>query len=135
MQMKKEKLISFVLVIFVFLSGMCFENVKTDSFYVYVSSDTTDACIMSCEAAIIDTEHCTTEMLGVRNGVGLQKLTGRFISQKRDGRLSQEFLYLDIFSLFEGKLFASSEKIHFLNQYQEEFVLNYIHKSDGKKRI
>ena len=27
------------------------------------------------------------------------------------------------------------DKIYFLKQYKDECVLNYIHKSDGKKRI
>lgn len=62
-QMKKQKLVSFILVIIVFFSGMCFENVKTDSLFVYVSAEKTDSYIMSCEAAIMDyiqryTEDC-----------------------------------------------------------------------------
>ena len=82
---------------------------------------------------IVTTEQCTTEMMGIRNHTGIQQLASRYIGHKRDGRLSLEFLCSNIFCLSEGRSFARFEKIYFFKQYQKELVLNYIHKSDGKK--
>lgn len=135
MQKKRQKFISFVLIIFVFLSGVCFESIKTDSFYLYVFTEKADSCIMSCEEGILNTEYCQAEMLGSCDSARLQKINNQCVNQKREIRVSLDFLYSNIAPLFQGKSVSDSEKIYFWNQYPKEFVLNYIHKSDGNKRI
>ena len=135
MCIKKQKLICFMLTVFVFLSGIYFENIHTDFSVVCASNEKNDSFLTTYDAVIVATEHCTTEMMGIRNNMGMQQLTSRYIGQKRDHRLSFDLLCSDIFCLSEGRSFTRFEKIYFLKQYKDECVLNYIHKSDGKKRI
>ncbi len=137
MRMKNYRIISLLLVIFVALSGMCFEDTKADSYFAYVSMEDNSFNFISDETEISDTHPCTSEMLGVRNNAGIQRLASQYLNQKRQNRISYNFLFLDIFSLSERikKFFISSEATQVYNQCQEELVANYIHKSDGKKRI
>ncbi|MBQ4531442.1 MAG: hypothetical protein IJA36_12675 [Lachnospiraceae bacterium] len=135
MHIRKKKLVCFMLMIFVFLSGMYFENVKTDFSVVCASNETTNSYIMSYDAVIMEAEHCTTEMMGIRNSIGIKQFVSRYITHKRDSRNPLDFLCSNSFCLSEGRSFTRFETTCFLNQYQEEFVLNYIHKSDGKKRV
>lgn len=116
---------------------MCIENVKVDSLFLYASIEETNSYIMADDATISQARPCTTEMLGVRNNAGIQRLASRFINSKRESKVSHNFLYSNIFSLHEKerKFFISSEAIQFCIQCQNELVINYIHKSDGKKRI
>lgn len=135
MHIKKQRLLCFVLIILVFISGMCFENIKTEVSAECVSTENVNSYIMPRDVTMVDAEHCTTEMMGIRNGAGIRRLTNGYPGHKRESRTFLEFLYSNIFSLSEGKIPTRFEIIYFLNQNQEELVLKYIHKSDGKKRI
>lgn len=137
MRIKNYKILCFILVIFIVLSGMCIENIEADSSFAYAPMEETNSYIMTDDAVISQAEPCTTEMLGVRNNAGIQRLASQFINQKRESKVSLNFLYSNIFFLHEKerRFLISSKAITFCNQCQDELVVNYIHKSDGKKRI
>ncbi|MBD5089595.1 MAG: hypothetical protein HDT30_12455 [Clostridiales bacterium] len=137
MRIKNCKILCFILVIFIVLSGMCIENIEADYSFAYAPMEETNSYIMTDDAVISQAEPCTTEMLGVCNNAGIQRLAGQFINQKRESKVSLNFLYSNIFSLHEKerRFLISSKAITFCNQCQDELVVKYIHKSDGKKRI
>lgn len=134
MRLKKQS-ICLLLAVLIFLSGMWFENDRADSFAECVSTGVCSSDILSADDTVSRAQLCTEEMLSVRINVGLLQLAGRFAFQTRRARLLVNFLYLDPLSTAEGKFFPSSEETHFFSQCPDELVVNYIHLSDGKKRI
>lgn len=135
MRTKRNKLICFILTILVLLLGIYFESIKTDSLFVYAPVEGTDVQTLSYGAVLREADFCTTEMLGVRNYGGIQQLTSCYLNQEKVARVSLNFLCSDVFSMLGEKFFTGSEVMRFHSQYQEELVVHYIEKSDGKKRI
>ncbi len=134
MRIKNYKILCFFLILFVICSGICFESIKTDSIFACAPIETSNVQSISFGEAASDAEVCTTEMLGIRNHSRIQQLTEQGIPRGVE-KLSLVLLCLYLFSILLRKFFKSSEKVQFLEVHQEETVSNYIHKTDGKKRI
>ena len=135
MNSKKRKSICFILVILVFLSGMCFDEVKITSYILDATMNEANSYVMSDKITVMEAEVCTTEMLGVRNCVNIRQLARHNMNQKKESRIVFVFLCSNIFAISRGKCPAEFETTGFFKGVQEKNVLNYIHKSDGKKRI
>lgn len=131
----KKQSICLILALLVFLSGMWWENSMTDFFAEYASAGESSIPILSDGDAVSEAQLCTEEMLNVRTQVGLLQLTGRRLQPTRKVRLAQELPYSDYPISAERKFFTGSEELHFFIPCPEELVVNYIHQSDGKKRI
>ena len=87
------------------------------------------------DTIMTDTPACTTEMLGVRENTNLGQMTLRFSNQRRDSKTLLDVLCPNIFFQNKGKLYPGFEKIALVSKNQEKLITNYIHNSDGKKRI
>lgn len=135
MHNKKNKLICVLITLFVFISGMYFEDSKVDSVFGCTPTETTNYFISSVNTVISYAQACTTEMLGVRGNRELEQLTIRFANQRRDTKIFPDFLCQNNFSLNEGISYTSLEGMQLILKFQDELVKNFIHKSDGKKRI
>lgn len=131
----KKQSICLILAILVFLSGIWCENSITDSFMEYAAMGESSPHILFDGDAVTEAQLCTEEMLNVRTHVGLLQLAGRFLHPTRRARLAYDLLCPDHLLSAEGKFFTGSEKMHFFIQCPEELVVNYIHQSDGKKKI
>ena len=132
---KGIKLICVLIILSIFISGLHFGKFKVDSIFVCAPAETANSYISSVDAIITEGQACTAEMLGIYGSTELGHLTIRFVNQRRDTKMSLNCLYQNIFFLNEGKYYACFEKIQFVSGNQDELVTNYIHKSDGKKRI
>lgn len=132
---KRNKLICVLMTVFVLVSGMYIEDFKTDSTFMRAPTETTNSCISSVDDFITDAHACTTEMLGIRGNAKAGQSTIRFASQKGDTEISLHFLCQNIFSLTGGKSYACLSQMQFISENQGGLATNYIHKSDGKKRI
>lgn len=129
-----RRIIGFILTLFICVTGMYFGDVKVDSVFVCPSVDVSDACIESVDSVADNYKACTSEMLGIRRTVTLRGNLAR-TSGRRECRVTADF-YQDngngcnirpfYAGLFDGRAY---------NVRQEEIVTNYIHKSDGKKRV
>ncbi|MGN0480906.1 MAG: hypothetical protein ACI4EV_04985 [Lachnospiraceae bacterium] len=135
MHKRTNKLICVLITLLVFISGMCFENIKVDSVLERATVRTADAYILPVDAVMTDTTACTTEMLGIGSHTALTQLSVGFATTRVGARLIQYLLGQNIFSLCEGKSYTSFEAIRVISENQHKLVVNYIHKSDGKKRI
>ncbi len=132
---KKQRCICVLIAYFVLVSGMYFENIKVDSAFVCAPTETTNAYVFSLDTGHTATEACTTEMLGVRQGAGFQEFSARFANQRKDTKIASDDRGQSIIALKNGVSYAILEKIEQISEFQEKLVTNYIHKSDGKKRI
>lgn len=135
MSRRKCRLASFLFACIVLLTGMCFENVQTDSMVISAPVKATGTFLRSTEPVMEEAVVCTMEMLGVHSDAAIQKLSNESFSLKRESKTFTGFLFIDVFSLKEREINISSEGILFGDSYPEEPVVAYIHKSDGKKKI
>lgn len=135
MRAKRNKIFCILITLLVFISGMYFEDIKADSVFASTPGETTNSYTSDIGSVTIDTQVCTTEMLAVCGNMVTGQFTIRFVNQRRDTRVSPDFLCQNIFFLNEGKSYASIEEVQLISKSQDELIANYIHKSDGKKRI
>lgn len=131
----KCRLASFLFACIVALTGMCFGNAQADSLDFCAPAETADTFLSSGEPVMEEVAACTTEMLGVHNDAAIQKLSNEPITLKRELKAFTDFLFISTFSLQEREINTSLEGIQFGDSYPEEPVVEYIHKSDGKKQI
>lgn len=131
----RNKFICMLMILFVFVSGMYFEEFRIDSDFSYAHADIADICYFSEKPVVVDTQVCTTAMLGIRGNAGLGRMERSFVSQRRGTRTSTDFLCQSLFSLNTGKSYINFENTQWISGTLENLVAEYIHKSDGKKRI
>ena len=134
MRTGKRRMVCLILSMILFLSGVYFEQLKTDAFLVDSSIGRETSGIRSCQTLINDENICTVKMLRDGNGIRPQQ-SGRYSTPKRELRSSLNLLHLNSSFLAEGNNPANSVLIQFSDQKPIALVTNYIHKSDGKKRI
>lgn len=134
MRAEKRRMIGLILAIILFLSGVCFEQLKMDSFLVNSSVESETSSIRSCQTVLCDANVYSTDILRDCNRIRLQQ-SGRCTCPKRELRNSLNLLHLNNSFWTAGNYFASLVLIQSFDQKPSELVTQYIHKSDGKKRI
>lgn len=129
-----RRIIGFILTLFICVAGMYFGDVKVDSVFVCPSVDVSGACIETVDSVADNSKACTSEMLGIRRNVTLRDNYVR-TSGRREYRITVDF-YQDNGNGYNVRPFyAGISDGRDYNVRQEELVTNYIHKSDGKKRV
>lgn len=132
MRSKRRNILCVLITLLVFVSGMYFENIKIDSDFAYIHAEKENTCILPVNCVLTDTQACTTEMLGIRGDISMVRAVANL---RRDVEISGDFLCQNLFSLQEKKSEMSFEKSVIRTDTREKLVVNYIHKSDGKKEI
>lgn len=135
MRIKSHRLLCFLLVITVSLSGMCFINDRTDSLPACAPVQTIYAHILPMQTSLSDESMCTIEMLEVQDHVGVLRTAEQSYHQCREDGVSLDILCPELFVLGSRIFLIGSELIQFYIQYPNKSIINYIHQSDGKKRI
>ena len=140
---KRKQWICKFIVLFLFITGMCFEDVKADSGFActMLASQAKDAAnveSMQTEkefAIYMEKELEVTEMIVAKSTTNTQQLIASISSGKRNLRLSVAIIYVTAL----GLLLSNSYVMSFVSQLPERvsktIVVNYIHNTDGKKRI
>ena len=135
MRRRKYSIIGLVLFITVMFTGMCFEDVKTDSSFAYIEFDKTSTQMVAVGTVINDEQLCTTRMLRVQGRTVIQQLNSSFVQQRGEAKASYEILCPDILTEEKG-VNSSDIWINLLeNLNPEERITMFEHKADGKKRI
>lgn len=135
MRFKNNKIVCIILVMLIFFSGFFIESVPVDNSFACAPIEKTNSCIQSVYMPTIEAQVCTSEMLGVQNTSYMQQLTSRCIALKWGLRTSLSSLCPDTFQLQKSKFFIGLETSTVCSLYVDELIINYIHSSDGKKRI
>lgn len=135
LRLKKDKIVYIILVLILFLSGVCFENNKADSKFLCSPVECSDSNIKSDIFTNLDIQVCTAEMLGAGRISSVQQFSCSHICKNRELKIFPDYLLLSYLSITEGKFFTSSEITQVYSKCLDELIMNYIHKSDGKKRI
>ena len=135
MRIRKCKGISLLLVIILLLSAVFVNDGRAESSSVIVPTDGTDCPVILLGATLTDAQLCTTEMLGIRNNAGNCQLTARFMNRKGEESISVSALFFCGVTFNQELLLSKSDATRMYNQFLEELIALYIHKTDGKKRI
>lgn len=135
MRKTKRYAISLIIVLSMLISGMCFDNSKADSFLECTSLEMPAASISSCSADAADSAICTTEMLGIHNISYVRPVTNRNIGLRKDIRASFELLCAKAQSHLNSNFLMTAGIMQFPKLCFQAVVSNYIHNTDGKKRM
>lgn len=139
MHTRRKKTACLAIVIMLLLSEIYLNMVITDSFFVYKSTGKSNTFFQSNSVDFIfdrtliknDSGHfnrysCTTKMLSEYTGIELQSA---------DWNLFLCLLHIGYLFLLQGKFFQLSEMIQTFYRTLDALVTEYMHQSDGKKRI
>lgn len=132
MLFKHKRILCSLLVLIMFLSGMCSENVSADSLFECISENQTVSTIDSLNNDIKIAESCTIEMLGIRN-ISYVRSTAKRSMNRADLKTSLVCLNTDDFLHLLSDFHITAYAIQLPELRSEAVVLNYIHKKDGKK--
>ena len=132
MQTRNRHLITYLLLLCIFFSGMCLEETKADSYFGCTSENTGNLFIDSQNSQIINSESCTTEMLGLR-GASYVKNVRNSSCNRNDLRASLFLAYVDEFIHRFSNFHTAACTVQFPELYGRAVVLKYIHEKDGKK--
>lgn len=135
MQSKKKAVLCGLLALCMFFSGICLEQMQADSFFGCAKKTAASAnSIDLCWAEISEMTVCTAEMLGVRNA------HASYIRHAAAGgavKRAARQLILCMCAGITALLFFCFCTAAYEEQFPElrgmAVVLNYIHKTDGKK--
>ena len=133
-KVKKKQILCLILTLFVFFSGMCFENIKADSLFLFTSEEEPLSYVGTCDVAISDTNLCTTEMLGLNHLSYVGQFANKTAYSKKNIQVSLEIFLTDAGSGSLSNFFETVHAVELHKLCHRFVVLNYIHNADGKKR-
>lgn len=108
-----RRIIGFILILFICVTGMYFGDVKVDSVFVCPSVDISGACIETVDSVADNSKACTSEMLGIRRTVTLRDNHVR-TSGRREYRITVDFIRImgtDTMSVLSMQVFLTEEII------------------------
>lgn len=139
MHTRRNKIACLAIVIMLLMSEIYLNMVMTDSFFACKSTGESnlffpsnsvdfifDKALLKNDSCHLDRYICTIQMLSECAGIKLQ-LAG--------WNLFLCLLYVGYFFLLQGKFFQLSEMIQTFYRTLDALVTEYMHQSDGKKRI
>lgn len=125
MHKRKYKLISFILAITLFLTGIYLDTAADDAFFLCGSVGETAFCPKSFHTNINNLMLFERELLNECSGIEQQSIALHpFLL----------LLHLNRFSVLQGRSFRHSETMQSFCQTLDGLVTDYMHQSDGKKR-
>lgn len=132
---KFHRFAGLLLALVMMISGICGDAVRADAAFMRAPENTKTSCIEASRAVLTEVECCTAEMLGVRRSTELRAAALRHVNQRRGIGLSSGFLCQKFFTLRHGVFRTGLENAVSVSKYPYGLIADYIHKSDGKKRI
>ncbi|MDE7324570.1 MAG: hypothetical protein K2N73_17990 [Lachnospiraceae bacterium] len=133
MNKRTHRIIGLFFAILLFLSGMYMDTITAESLFVYDFTGEVAASLISCHSDMNSAAICTTGLLNAHS-IELQSLeryperyqkSNAFLSLQRPG----------FGALSQGKSYIHHAVSHLFCRTQNELVTDYMHQSDGKKRI
>lgn len=134
MRVKKHKILRFILAVLLFVTGLFLEVTMTGMLAALDSTGNADANLGFCHTNINDIKILTTETLGDYCTAKVEQ-SEQFQAQKREIKASSNLLFADFTAFVQGKFFVFLKNPQVICRLQNDPVTDYIHRSDGKKRI
>lgn len=135
MKNQKCRFISVIITFLILMSVMCFDNVIEAAISSDISAKNPDFCFETVASVIEDTQTNSDNVFYIHKNINSGQLAVQFAKHRRDNKILLDFLCENIFCGNERKFYAGFDNIENLSNNTDKLVINYIHKSDGKKRI
>lgn len=140
---KSKQWICKFIVLFLFITGMCFEEVKADPVFVCSISTSQmksmDDVQIASEAERIsvytENEPEEIEMIVSRSTTNTQQLVSSFGNGRRTLKLSVAIIYVTALGLLLSNSHTRFHIAQLLVCICKTIVVKYIHNTDGKKRV
>lgn len=123
---RNHSIICLMIIISLLLSGMYFDTVTPDDFFAYSSFSIMSIDDPSFDFYYKDTKVCTTEMLNECACVQ---------QQPEELSVFLHLLFTDQLALIQRRALQNPETIRAFCRTLDALVTEYMHQSDGKKRI
>lgn len=140
---KSRRWICKFIVLFLFITGMCFEEVKADSIFLctiianqaqnkaeVVAAQENDKIAVYRERGLE-----VTEIIVARSTTSTQQLIATISSAKKSLKISVAIIYVTALGLLLSNSFIMAYVTQLPERVCKTIVVNYIHNTDGKKRI
>ena len=121
----RRYIISFIIVLSMLISGMCFDNYKADSSLDYMPFSSPAASISSCSTDAADSAICTAEMLGIHNISYVRPATRQSSGLRKDIKASFEFLCEKAQSHLNSNFLMAAGIMQFPKLYFQAVVSQY----------
>ncbi len=135
MRGRKYSIIGFLLFMTVMFTGMCFEDVRTDSSFAYVKNREVSSQVLGVGTVIGDEQMCTTRMLRVQGRMVIRQLNNSFVQQRSEAKEFSDMLCPGLLMEERVMNFQYAWVCVPDNDNLEERITTFEHKADGKKRF
>lgn len=129
---KSKRFLCVMLSMLIIISGIYFGNARVDNMSLKESPVASVPSIHGVESVLTDTEACTSEMLGIR--LDLSELTVKYARTGRNDELTDIPCFAGI-SMEPVSISDYDYADKTTYDCHSEKISDYIHNSDGKKRI
>lgn len=127
-----KRLLCALLSMLMMVSSIYFGNARVDAMSLKESPVAEAPSIHGVESVLTDTEACTSEMLGIR--LELSELTVKYARTGRNEELADVLYLAGLF--IEPVVISVCDHVENITcDCHSERISDYIHNSDGKKRI
>lgn len=131
----RKKTFCFFMAIFMLLAGIGFENAKISSFLEYNTSDYSAEVIDSGSAITAFDAMISVNTTNLRAASQIRQISVRNAYSRRNLRLSYAQYFVEAYAKSYAGISKTVSKMALTEPYSQTVVLNYIHNTDGKKKI
>ena len=130
---KQKKSICFLFMICLLFLGMCFENVQTDSSFLYENTTHTASTLRSVEKPTLTDQVYRQETLSEQAyAINLRQAVRRPFTRTNRGA-ALNLIFVDILPQISPIIYTSSDCELANESFSNTVIVNYIHHKDGKK--
>lgn len=133
-QEKRKQLLCMFMVMILCILGIFFENYQTDHSLMCAAKESSSQ-ISNATEVVSNIPLCTNQMPGIRGNIRNRLWTVLFAKQAKSEKSFLDYFSENVFVKKTGNVYTESDEIYFLKNLQKNLIVNYLHKSDGKKRI
>lgn len=131
---KNKQWICYFIVLFILMSGMCFENLGANSLSLRATGDSVYTNLSGRTMSAMEAR--TEEIAGTNQAARIIGIQNQSVQQvRRTLRLFCNYLLGIVSIAIAQKIYMAEESVFLKKADCHAAVLNYIHNTDGKKRI
>ena len=130
---RNKQWICIVLSLFILLSGMCLENIHADAMPFCTPKE--ESTFLNIYGTVSSVEARVEEITRGNYSATIQRTTNQTVQIRRSLRVVYELLCKVDTVRISNRLYITEEDLALIMQESGTVVTNYIHNTDGKKRI
>ena len=130
---KNKQWICIVLSLFILLSGMCLESIHADAMSFRTPKE--ESTFVNIYRTVSSVEARVEEISRGNYSATIQRATNQTVQIRRSMRVVYELLCKVDTARISDRLYITEDSLALIMQESGTVVTNYIHNTDGKKRI